>query len=725
MKRITAALIMMVALTASAAHPVSDLIDRIAGEGSADRFVIIQKDLPDDFFEITTIDGKPAIIGNNPVNIAAGLNWYLKYYTGNHMSWNNLSISLPADSLPLPANAERHVSPSSDRYYLNYCTHSYSMPFWDWDRWEKEIDWMAMHGINMPLTMTGFDVVWRNTLTRLGYNKEEIDAFIAGPAFQAWWLMNNLEGWGGPNSDQWYADREELQKKILARMEELDMHPVFPGYSGTLPHDAEERLGVTTSGKGGWNGFTRPAFLLTTDPRFDEIADIYYEEAAKLYGTAKYYSMDPFHEGGSQKGVDLKQAGGIMVNAMKRANPDAIWVIQGWTENPRQELLDGVKPGDIVVLDLASEIRPQWGDPESPSPYERPDGYNPHDWMYCMLLNFGGNVGLHGKIDAVINGYYKAVDSKYAPQLKGIGLTMEAIENNPVMYELMSELPWRAEKFDKDAWLKDYITARYGSFNEDAYKGWIELASTIYNCPLGSLQQGTTESVYCARPSRNVWQVSSWSKMKPYYEPSDIIEAAKAFAKSADDAALRDNPNYVYDLVDITRQALSEKGRLTYRKMIDTINAGDKKSFKDHAADFLSLLDMQDELLGTLPDFGVGKWINSARALAPSEDEEDLFEENARLLITTWGPRYASEKGKLRDYAHREWSGLLRDFYRPRWETWINREIAIMDGEQPEEIDFYSLDEKWVKDRRKYTDVSGAAPLPTVDKALKLINSIK
>lgn len=721
MKRFFVLTFLTASIAASGAHPVENLIDRIAGQGESERFVIRQVDSPTQFFEISTIDGKPAITGNSAVNIAAGLNWYLKYYTGNHVSWNNLSITLPSDSLPLPSTPERHESPSERCYYLNYCTHSYSMPFWDWERWQQEIDWMALHGINMPLAITGIDVVWRNTLKRLGYRDNEVDAFVAGPAFQAWWLMNNLEGWGGPNSLQWYADREELQKKILGRMTELGMTPVLPGYSGMVPHDADERLGVKVSGKGIWNGFVRPAFLMTTDPRFNEIADIYYDELTKLYGTAAYYSMDPFHEGGSLEGVDLSHAAKIITSAMKRANPDAVWVIQSWTENPRPALLEGVDKGDIVVLDLASEIRPQWGDPDSPSPYERPTGYDPHEWIYCMLLNFGGNVGLHGRMNTVIDEYYKALESPYGKDLTGIGLTMEGIENNPVMYELLSELPWRAEKFTKEEWLKNYITARYGSFNDDAYKGWLDLANTIYNCPLGNLQQGTTESVFCARPSRNVWQVSSWSKMKPYYEPQDIIDAAIEFGKSASDVALRDNPNYVYDLVDITRQAIAEKGRLVYTSMINDIENNDKEAFNNHAAQFLQLIDMQDQLLGTLPDFGVGRWIASAHAVAPTPADVDIMEENARFLITTWGPRKASEQGKLRDYAHREWSGLLRDFYRPRWEAWISQEQALMDGEHPAEIDFYSIDEQWVKKRNHYPIVSGLAPLPT---ALKILETL-
>ena len=327
MRQIISTLSFIVSLSSFAAHPVEDLLNRI-DSGASQKFVIIQTKSPTDFFEISTVNGKPAITGNSPVNIAAGLNWYLKYYPHIHLSWNNMHVEMP-DSLPLPVKPERHETTATQRYYLNYCTHSYSMAFWDWNRWQEEIDWMALHGINMPLAMTGTDVVWANTLKRLGYNDEEISSFVAGPAFQAWWLMNNLEGWGGPNTPQWYADRAELQRKILARMRQLGMDPVLPGYSGMVPHDADERLGCQVSGKGIWNGFTRPAFIKTDDPLFERISGIYYDELTKLCGISKYYSMDPFHEGGSLEGVDLAHCGSIIARAMKRANPDAVWVIQG------------------------------------------------------------------------------------------------------------------------------------------------------------------------------------------------------------------------------------------------------------------------------------------------------------------------------------------------------------------------------------------------------------
>lgn len=697
------------------AHPVDGLLERVQPGASA-RFVLKETGGDKDFFEIGAVNGKPSITANNAVNVAAGVNWYLKYYAGIHLSWNSMTAELP-EVLPLPSKPERRETTAHWRYYLNYCTHSYSMAFWDWKRWEREIDWMALHGINMPLAMTGMDVVWRNTLQRLGYREAEIDAFIAGPGFQAWWLMNNLEGWGGPNSPEWYASREKLQKQILGRMKEYGMSPVLPGYSGMLPHDAGKRLGVTVSGEGMWNGFVRPVFLKSDDPRFGEIAAIYYDEMTRLYGPADFYSMDPFHEGGSLEGVDLREAGGIIASAMKRANPRAVWVIQGWRENPRRALLDGVRPGDLMVLDLASEIRPQWGDPESPAPEKRPEGYAPHQWLYCMLLNFGGNVGLHGRMDYLINEYYKAKASPHGKRMTGIGLTMEGIENNPVMYELMSELMWRPEKFSKEEWLKSYVEARYGRYDKAVYDAWVMLANSIYNCPPGNLQQGTSESVFCARPSTDVYQVSSWSRMKHYYEPEDVINAARVFVLSAD--KFSDNENYRYDIVDIVRQAMAEKGRLTYSEMIDALNAGDAPRFAESSDRFLGLIEGQNALLSTRPEFKVGKWIADARNLGSSSREKDKMEWNARLLITTWGPRVASEDGGLRDYAHREWAGVLGDLYHTRWSAWIRAKKAELAGKNSQPIDFYDIDEKWVNSRNTYpVEPEGDA----VETALQVMN---
>lgn len=657
-----------------------------------------------DFFELDQKGDKVVVRGNNYVSIATGINWYLKYYAGIHLSWNCMSADLP-DILPPVKKKERHETSMTSRYDFNYCTYSYTMAFWDWNRWEKEIDWMALHGINMPLAVVGAGTVWRNVLLKLGYSREEVNDFVAGPAFQAWWLMNNLEGWGGPNPDSWYNDQAALQKKIIKRMREYGIEPVLPGYSGMVPNNAKEKLGLDVANPGLWCGYRRPAFLQPTDSNFQRIADIYYKELTRLFGKARFYSMDPFHEGGNVAGVDLDAAGKAIYTAMKKCNKDAVWVAQAWQRCPYDKMIENIPQGDLIVLDLFSESRPQWGDPSST--WYRKNGFGKHNWLYCMLLNYGGNVGLHGKMKHLIDGFYEARDSRFGSTLKGVGMTMEGTENNPVMYELLCELPWRKEKFSKDEWLEGYVKARYGFSNSKVLEAWNILSESIYNCPKESVQQGTHESVFCARPSLNTYQVSSWSEMKDYYNPEDVIRAAGIMVDAVSDiissyGSEKLNDNFRYDLVDIVRQAVAEKGRLVYPIIVDSYKAGEKDLFKSSSVRFLELISLQDRLLATRSEFRVGSWIKMARDMGRTEEEKNLYEWNARVQITTWGNRNAADNGGLRDYAHREWNGLLADFYYMRWKTYFDYLSRKLNGENPEKIDFYGLEEKWTLQNNHY-----------------------
>lgn len=677
-------------------NPVNGLLERI-DSGASKKFIIQVKKGQSDFFELDQKGDKVVIRGNNYVNIATGLNWYLKYYAGIHLSWNGMTAKLP-ESLPKVSTPVRKETNLALRYDFNYCTYSYTMAFWDWERWEKEIDWMALHGINLPLAVVGQECVWKNMLEKLGYSKEEINKFIAGPAFLAWWAMNNLEGWGGPNPDSWYTQQEALQKKILKRMREYGIEPVFPGYSGMVPHDANKKLGLNVTEPALWNGFTRPAFLLPTDSRFNEIASLYYKELEKLFGKANYYSMDPFHELEDAGSVDFDAAGKAVLKAMKDVNPKATWVIQGWTENPRPEMIKNLNNGDILILDLFSECRPMWG---IPSIWKREKGYEQHDWLFCMIENFGGNVGLHGRMDQLLNNFYLTKNNPLAAHLKGIGLTMEGSENNPVMFELMCELPWRPEKFTKEEWLKDYLFARYGVRDEKITQAWSILADGIYNCPFGNNQQGPHESIFCGRPGLNNFQASSWSKMQNYYDPTSTEAAARLMLEVAD--KYKGNNNFEYDLVDIVRQSLSDRGRIVYNQTIADFKSFDKKSFAAHSQEFLNILLAQDRLLGTRSEFRVGRWIEQARNLGTTPEEKDLYEWNARVQITTWGNRVCANDGGLRDYAHKEWNGLLKDFYYKRWAAYWQTLQDVLDGKPMVELDYYAMEEPWTLAHNPYT----------------------
>jgi alpha-N-acetylglucosaminidase len=757
MRKVLVGLLCTVALGAFA-NPADDLLNRI-DKGAAAKFKTVLVKSDKDFFEIdqartrkgnsTSAASKSATGKNNPiiirgnswVNIAVGINWYLKHHAGIHISWNNMNVKLPA-VLPIVKQKERHETDLKLRYNFNYCTFSYTMAFWDWNRWQKEIDWMALHGINMPLAAVGTESVWRNMLLKLGYSEEEVGKFIAGPAFLAWWEMNNLEGWGGPLPLGWYKQQEALQKKILARMKEMGMKPVLPGYCGMVPHDAKQKLGLNVTDAGRWNSYQRPANLSPTDSRFAEIADLYYKELTRLYGKSDYYSMDPFHESGNDAAVDYGKAGEALMSAMKRANPHAIWVVQGWNENPRPQMIANLKVGDLLVLDLFSESRQNFKDfctGENTSGTGKKDFstskkegiYGKHQWLFCLLENFGGNVGLHGRMDQLLNNFYLATGKKDTPKqensslltlhssLKGWGFTMEGSENNPVMFELMSELPWRAEKITKEDWIREYCYARYGVHDATIEKAWILLAQSIYNCPKGNIQQGTHESIFCARPSLNSYQVSTWSLMSNYYDPEDTRQAAILLTSVAE--KYRGNNNFEYDLVDICRQALADQGRKQYLKTMADYKSFSRQEFKKDSDRFLKMILLQDKLLGTRQEFRLGHWIEEARNLGKTAEEKDLYEWNARVQITTWGNRICADNGGLHDYGHKEWQGLLKDFYYLRWSTFMKSLASQLSLQDTPRIDWYGLEESWTLQKNPYSSKAEGSP---IDVAKEVIDCI-
>lgn len=705
--------ILCVSYISSYSNPViTGLLNRIA-PGSAQQFIIETIPSDKDFFELDQQGSKIVIRGNNNVSISVGIDWYLKYYAGIHLSWNNMKVQLPA-VLPPVSKKERHETKMTTRYYLNYCTSSYSMAFWDWKRWEKEIDWMALHGINLPLMTVGTDAVWYAVLKKLGYNKSEINDYIAGPGFQAWWLMNNLEGWGGPNPDNWYKHQLDLSHNILKRMADYGIKPVLPGYSGMLPNNAAQKLKVNVSDPGKWCKYRRPAFLQPTDPKFPKIAALYYKTMNQLLGKANYYSMDPFHEGGNADGVDLDATGRCIMKAMKKNNPNAVWVIQAWGANPRPKMIQNLKRGDLLVLDLYSEARPQWGEPNST--WARKEGFMNHNWLFCMLHNFGGNIGLYGKIDYIIEEYYKAANSPFGSSQKGVGLTMEGIESNPIVYELLTELPWRNSKFDADEWVAGYVKARYGHTFPKLLEAWKLLHHSVYNCPGEIVQEGTAESVFCGRPAEVINSVSTWAETHRYYDPDDVSRAARLMLSVADE--YKGNNNFEYDLVDVVRQAIADKGRYVHILNTKALRIKDINGFNITAKKFLRLIDLQDELLGTRPEFMVGTWLNAARSLGTNDAERELYEWNARTQITVWGNRIASDEGGLHDYSNREWNGILKDFYKMRWEKYFAQKRAVLEKKQDAgKIDYFSLEEPWTRLHHIYPDTPQGCVIETAKKA--------
>ena len=663
------------------ASPVDDLLGRILPNGKdASRFEWkIDKNASEQYFSIRCNGKKVRVTGSDKIAVCTGINWYLQHYAGIDISWNSPTATLPS-KLPV-VKEERHKSSVDYRYYLNFCTHSYSMAFWGWERWQQEIDWMALHGVNMPLAITGMEGVWRRVLENYGYSRlDQVNEFVCGSAFYGWFFMNNLTGWGGPQPDNWYAQRTQLGRQIFQRMSELDMMPVVPGYVGMVPKDflkyaAPDKVAAWQPSDivngGMWCSFVRPYFVNNTD-RLKEFAAAYYAAFDQLFGdvcSTRFYAIDPFHEGGVPNGVTNAQSSvRAMYEALLTYNPEAVWVCQHWQDNPTPILTHTVPAGRLMILDLHGDNN---GDVSCSGHSTTADG-TPHDWVWGQVSNFGGNVGIFGRMDRLINCFYEAVKNASSNHLVGIGAIPEGIENNSMLYDLLYALPWTNVNYNRQTWLADYVQMRYGVKPGDAAYGkllsvWTRLGAGSFNCPNDN-QQGTTESVFLMRPALKPGVVSSWAASTWYWDIADLRTALSEMLSVAD--VLKDNENYRYDLVDLMRQALSDHGKLT----LDSITTATGAERTRLANAFLVQILDQDRLLATRTEFRLGRWTEMARAIGTTDDEKKLYEKNARMLLTTWGDRAQCERGGLHDYANREWQGLLSSYYYPRWKAFFDRD---------------------------------------------------
>ena len=645
-------------------------------------FSSLEREDSNDVFELSTKNGMVNIAASGANAAAVGLNWYLKYYCHRSMSHmgDNLSPVYPLPVVPVPVkiNASARI-----RYALNYCTYNYTMSFYTWKDWEHELDWMALNGVNTMLVANGEEAVWQNVLKRMGYTRAEIDAFIPGPAYNAWWLMGNIQGWGGPMPQTQITARKILVQKMLARMRVLGIEPVMPAFFGMVPSTLKNKLTAHIITQGTWGAFTRPDILDPTDTAFDRIAGIFYEETQKLYGKdIHYFSGDPFHEGGITDGVDLSTAGINIQKAMLRYFPGAVWVLQGWQQNPRAEMLAGLDKSKVLVQELFGETTNNW---------EKRKAYEGTPFIWCMITNYGERPGLFGKLQRYADEPYRAAHGQFAPYLKGVGIMPEGIDNNPVAYDLMLEVGWHREDIDVGEWIKGYVLYRYGKYNEDIGNAWKLFVQTVYGSPEG-YQEGPPEDILCARPALRIKSVSTWGTLNKHYDLALYAQAVKLFASAA--PSFKDSETYAIDLINFKRQVLANEADSVFAAVVEAYDQKNVAVFDAQADHFLALSDSMENLLNTHAYYRLSTYQEQALAAGRTPEEKRNNLHNAMMLVTYWGENNPKEDN-LHEYAYKEWAGMMGSFYKKRWVLYFDYLRKQLKGEPATEIDWFRWERQW------------------------------
>ena len=91
----------------------------------------------------------------------------------------------------------------------------------------------------------------------------------------------------------------------------------------------------------------------------------------------------------------------------------------------------------MIILDLNSEVGPIWSKTES---------YFGKPFIWCLLHNYGGTRGIYGDLETIATGPVQAKQANGSTMI-GTGMTPEAIEHNPVVYDLMVSILSALELF--------------------------------------------------------------------------------------------------------------------------------------------------------------------------------------------------------------------------------------------------------------------------------------
>lgn len=568
------------------------------------------------------------------------------------------------------------------RYHFNTVTFSYTSAFWSWEDWELQLDWMALRGINLPLAWVGEEKIAVEVFREIGLTDSEIASFLAGPAFQGWNHMGNIQGsWGEELPSAWIDSQFELQKKIVARMVELGMTPVLPAFAGFVPRAFSRVLPNATVVNGSqWEDFpfqyTNVTFLEPFDAEFALLQSSFLAKQREAYGNVTHiYAIDQYNENDPYSGDEtyLQNVTRNTLNSLKAADPDAVWITQGWqfysnsefwTEARVKAYLSGVESdSDMIILDLFSESQPQW---------QKFDSYYGKPWIWCQLHDYGQNMGLYGQIMNITVDPVEALAN--SSSLVGFGLTMEGQEGNEIVYDLLLDQAWSETPIETAEYFHDWVTTRYtgARYVPDAiYQAWEIMRTTVYN---------NTQLASSAVPKSILELIPSTSGLVNRtghhpttlnYDPSVVVDAWRLFYDAARiENSLWLDPSYQHDMVDITRQVLANAFIPLYEKMVSTYMSGNATTASIITAGqkLTTLLSALDSVLSTSKSFRLNSWIQAARSLAGGNDTlADLYEYDARNQITLWGPT-----GQISDYASKSWAGLVSSYYKSRWELFVS-----------------------------------------------------
>ena len=646
-----------------------DVISRTLGRTPKNLNLHIVKE-DGEYFTTEVTGGVLNITASSPTAACRGFyEWAGEHHLGMS-TWAVNNLRLPRR---LHDEAARTVNCSVPwRFFYNTCTFGYTTPYWNWEKWEKELDRMALHGVNLVLSPTGFEAIFARVWRKLGLTEEEIDAYFTGPAYLPWNKIGNMSHLDGGLPESYYEKSIALEHRSLDRRRELGITPLFYAFSGFVPDGIKRLYPDVELIPSGWRDAPDfvSNFLSPETELFQKIAGMFYQEWEAEFGKGTYYMANSFSEmqvpfapkGTKERFEQIAAYGRTIYDSIHNVNPDAIWVIGGWMFGYQRHIWDpesiramfsDVPDDGMMLVDLATDFNHDiW---ESPFTWDYTSGVYNKQWIYSTVPNFGGRNAPVGNLEFYLNGHLNAINSPNRGRMAGIGSAPEGVENNEVIYELIFDAPWHSEKQDIHQRLHDYSVNRYGACPAEMDAFWDGMLKTSYGFSSSQAVYRIQRRPFFLRGGRYDLRPEHFKAIEHFFE------AGRELGK---------NPEYRKDLALWAGLYAFGKADILADEIERCYQTGDIPAADSLRVRFRNAMLTADRFLASNPFTRLERWTDFARNWGETPEEKDRFETNARRIITTWGR--GRDNKSLNDYAARIWSGLIRDYYLPRWEHWFD-----------------------------------------------------
>ncbi|ETO25097.1 alpha-N-acetylglucosaminidase [Reticulomyxa filosa] len=416
-------------------------------------------------------------------------------------------------------------------------------------------------------------------------------------------------------------------------------------------------------------------------------------------------------------------------------NVKVVWVMQGWLfvhmqsfwmqdgQRPIRAYLSGLAKGQLLLLDLIAEKQ---------HIAKMTSDFFGHEYIWCFLHNFGGDVGMSGNLHNLLTKLNELNSHDQSDNdnglLTGIGLAMEGTNQNVILYHALLSTVYVAPPLQLAKYRKWFVQSRYGrdiwqmaAHNISAL--WEQLISLMYDTSPN--YWSVIKPVYVRHPTlqivpdnivslatiTDVEQLQSrhrqallfqnkykqkhiffkfnggFQPLWPDYPFRDLRAVYDQWMKwvqvclesdSKAMALLSESPTLVYDLIDITRELLGYWfGELyvLYRELWTKHkhNAAPCTQCIAVSSSMLDILDDIDQLLSYCKYQRLDVWINEAINCV-LEDNRTTNDEWVRFMEFN-AKNLITRWGPniIADYGSRQWHGLVGGYYKKRWQIFFDR----------------------------------------------------